>query len=205
MTTETNTMHRKYAGLIAAAALALPVSSQAEFNYSFVELKYMETEADIDVGPTNADIDGDGIALRGSLEINENFFAFAELSDMEYDLRARGFRDDTDGESWAIGGGGHWPLTNSWDVVAKISLVNQEVGGDDDDSLVLSGGVRGLVTPQIEVDAAVEYADFDLEPFDGVFLVGEGRYNFNEQWAAGLFARLGSDLFAFGISGRFSF
>lgn len=186
-------MQRKL-GLIAAAALALPVASHAEFNYSFVELKYMESE--IEIG--RFDLDGEGFALRGSLEVHPSFFVFAEFADMEYDF-------GVDGETWTIGGGGHWPLNTNWDLVGKLSLQSQEVGNDDEDALVVAGGVRGAVTPQLEVDALLEYADYDIEPLDGLFLTGEGRYNFTPQLAAGLFLRLGDDFTGFGISGRFSF
>ena len=49
----------------AAQESTAPRSSQ--FNYSYVELSY--DESDFDLGA--ADIDGDGLTLSGSFEINE--------------------------------------------------------------------------------------------------------------------------------------
>jgi hypothetical protein len=44
------------------ALFALPSLSQAEFNYTFVDLSYVDIE--FDVGPGS--IDGDGLAVSGA-------------------------------------------------------------------------------------------------------------------------------------------
>src|SRR5437868_3906242 len=100
-------MHSRTLGALAALALALPVAGQAaDFDYSFVDLALV-SHAEIDVGDDN--VDGDGFQLRGSLEVNQNFFALVELQDFGYD-------HDVDTTRWLIGGGGHWPINNTMDV-----------------------------------------------------------------------------------------
>jgi hypothetical protein len=182
-------MFRTVLKIAAVAALTLPLASQAaDFDYSFVELDYRELNVD---GP-----DADGFALRGSLAVHPNFFVFADYADVDFDGGA-------DGESWRIGGGGHWPLSNAWDLFGKIGYAREEVENFDESGLFVAGGVRGLLAPKVEVDLGAEYAD--LEPFDELTVFAEGRYNFTNQLAAGLLLRVGDDVTTFGISGRFSF
>jgi hypothetical protein len=183
-------MKRAFMKLAATAALVLPIAGQtADLDYSFVGLDYMDVEVD--------SADADGFALRGSLAVHPNVFVFAQFADLEFD---RG----VDGEAWNIGAGGHWPLNDAWDLVGKLGIVKQEVGRFDEDGALLSGGVRGKLTPQLDLDAGLEYADLK-EPFDELTVFAESRYNFTNQLSAGLLVRFGDDVQAFGISGRFSF
>ena len=120
-----------------AAALLLPALSQAQqqqttrpqssqFNYSYVELSYDETEI-------GANIDGDGLTLSGSFEINDEWHAFASFGNADYDF---GFDVDT----WALGAGYVFPLQDDIDLYGRVLYIDREAdgpggGGGDDDGL----------------------------------------------------------------------
>ena len=101
-------MQRRILGVLAALAAALPLASQADtMDYSYVELGFVDSELDA------PNVDGDGFALRGSLEFHSSFFAFAELEDLGYDF-------DVDVTSIADGAGGHYPLNDKVDLVGRF-------------------------------------------------------------------------------------
>jgi hypothetical protein len=182
----------RFTKLAAVAAFALPfIGHAADFDYSFVQLDYRELN--VDRRP-----DADGLALRGSLEVAPHVFVMAEYGGYEFD---RGL----DWDSWRIGGGGHWPINNAWDLVGKIGYAKEDIENFEDKSgLFVYGGVRGALAPKFELDAGLEYADLE-EPFDEITLLGELRYNFTPAIAAGVLVRVGDDVSALGLSGRFSF
>jgi len=187
--------------LIAAASLALPIVSQAEqLSYRYVDAAlFPEAEIDND----NDDLDGDGLQLRGSLPIHENFFAFAELQGLDLD-------DDVDVTRLMIGGGGHWPINNKIDIVGRLGIVNYEVdwgsGDDDDTGIFLGARIRALVIPKLEVEGGIEHQHVEAGNLENdTYLVGEARYNFTPQWSAGVILNLGGDTNLLGVQGRLSF
>jgi hypothetical protein len=188
-------------GLFAAAALLLPPLGWAEsFSYRYVDAALL-FDAEVEFGDT--DVDGDGIQLRGSLPVNETFFVIAEFQTLDFD-------SDIDTNRLLIGGGGHWPLNASLDIVGRIGLVREEieVGNFDDDDTGLFAGARGRFrpAPRVEVEAGVELVDLDTGNLNNdVFIVGEGRYNFNPQFAAGATLSIGDDTTQLGLYGRYNF
>jgi len=188
-------------GALAAAALALPVATQAaDFDYSFVDLALLP-HAQVEAG--NDDIDGDGFQLRGSLAVSSNFFVLAQLQDFDLD---RG----VDVTRWMVGGGGHWPLNNSIDLVATVGVaqLNVDVGrfDEDDTGVFLGGRVRAQVAPRFELEGGVEYISAEVgDSGNDVYLVGEGRYNFNDQLSLGALVNFSSDVETLGVYGRYSF
>ncbi len=187
--------------LCAAAALALPgAASAADFSYQYVDLAHFP-EAEIDAG--SIDVDGDGIQLRGSLPVYQNIFAFAEYQDLELD-------NGIDATRFMVGGGAHWPLSNTIDFIARGGVVSYELDfgrfDDDDTGLFAGARVRATVAPNIEVEGGVEHLRVEVAGLDNdTYLIGEGRYNFTPQWSAGLILTLGGDTSVFGAQGRFSF
>jgi len=194
-------MYLRTLGLFAAAALALPALGQAEsFSYRYVDAALL-VDAEVEIG--NTDVDGDGIQLRASLPVNETFFVLAEFQTLDFDF-------DVDTTRLTVGGGGHWPINDKLDLVARAGLVREEVevGLFDDDDTGLFAGVRGRFrpAPQFEVEAGVELVDLDAGNLNNdVFIVGEGRYNFNAQFAAGATLTLGDDTMQLGLYGRYNF
>jgi hypothetical protein len=200
-------MRLRNLGLFAAAAMALPSlgwaqgNRQAEpFSYRFVDAALL-FDTEVELGDT--DIDGDGIQLRASLPVNETFFVLAEFQTLDFDF-------DVDTTRLVVGGGGHWAFNNQLDLVARLGIVREEVevGDDDDDDTGLLAGLRGRFRPvaQVEVEAGVELVDLDAGDLDNdLFIVGEGRYHFNPQFAAGATLSIGDDTTQLGFYGRYNF
>jgi hypothetical protein len=187
--------------LICAAVLALPlVASADDFSYRYVDVAHFP-EAEIDAD--GFDVDGDGIQLRGSLPVYQNLFALTEFQDLNLD-------NGVDATRLMVGAGGHWSLGNNLDLIARAGVVQYEVdfGRFDDDDTGMFAGVRlrAIVAPKVEVEGGVEHMAVEVAGIDGdTYLIGEGRYNFTQQWSAGVLITLGGDTSVFGAQGRFNF
>ena len=190
----------KLLGVAAIFALPLAASAAENFSYRYVDVaRYLDAEIDSDV----ADVDGDGIQLRGSLPVYQNFFALAEYESLDLD-------GGVDTSRFLIGAGGHWALGPNLDLVARGGLANYEVDygrfDDDDTGLFIGSRIRAVVAPKIEVEAGVEHFEFDVAGLDGdTYIIGEGRYNFTSQWSAGAIITIGGDQSVIGAQGRFNF
>jgi hypothetical protein len=185
-------------GLLAAMAAALPVASQADtMDYTFAELAYVDTK--LDNGPF--DVDGNGLALRGSLAVNPSFFVFAGYTDLDFDF-------NVDATQLEVGGGGHLPLAPKIDLVGRAGIVkaNIEAGNfdDDDTGLLLGARVRGEIAPRFEVEGGFDYVDLDDFGND-TSIVLEGRYFFVNQWAGGVKVEIGDDSTAISVGARLTF
>ena len=197
-----NALKLNAAGLLCAAAtLALPVTAAADnFSYRYVDAaRFPEAEIDTD----NVDVDGDGLQLRGSLPVYQNIFVLAELQELDLD-------NGVDTTRFMVGAGGHWPLGNTVDIIARAGVVSYEVdfGNFEDDDTGLFAGVRVCTTvaPKIEVEAGVEHLRVEVAGLENdTYVIGEGRYNFTPQWSAGAIITVGGDTSVFGAQGRFSF
>jgi hypothetical protein len=195
-------MKSRVLNVVAAFAIALPISGQAEdFGYSFVDFAIIP-EAETDTG--SDDFDGDGFQLRGSLTVHENFFALVEIQDLEFD-------DGFDFTRWNIGAGGHWPINQSLDFVARGGIVRYDAdygrfGDDDDIGFFLGGRVRAQVVKNVELEGGLELSTAEVVGVeDELTLVGEGRYHFNDQFSVGGLLNIGDDVSQIGVYGRFNF
>lgn len=194
-------MHLRTLNFIAMAALALPIAAHAEqFSYSYVDLAHFP-KAKIDGG--SVDEDGDGLQLRGSLPVYQNFFAFAEYQSLNLD-------QNVDARRFLVGGGGHWPINNKIDIVGRLGIVNYKVDtrnvDDDDTGIFVGARVRAVVMPKLEVEGGVEHQHVDVFGLkNDTYLVGEARYNFTPQWSAGAIVNVGGDTNLIGAQGRFNF
>ena len=159
----------------ALAALLVPNLVLAEMSYSNVEVNYVDVELD---GPGN--VDGDGLEIAGSFEINSRVFVFGEWQDQNLDF-------GIDGREIEIGGGIRHSFSDKVDFFGSLSFVDAKVdttfGSADDDGLAIGGGVRGKLSNQIELDAGIKYIDFDSGGDTG-FSFG-ARYYFNPSMALG--------------------
>jgi hypothetical protein len=195
-------MKMNVTSLIGVAIFALPLAASAaeNFSYRYVDIaRYMEAEIDSD----GVDVDGDGIQLRGSLPVYQNFFAVAEYESLDLD-------GGIDATRLLIGAGGHWPLGPNLDLVARAGVVSYEIDfgrfDDDDTGLFAGARIRTIVAPKIEVEAGVEHFEFEVAGLDGdTYIIGEARYNFTSQWSAGAIITLGGDESVIGAQGRFNF
>jgi len=190
-------MQRRILSGLAALAAALPLASHAEtMSYSYAELGYVDTELDGD----GVDVDGNGLALRGSLPVTPDFFVFAGYTDLDFDF-------DVDLSLLEVGGGGHWPLSDKIDLVGKLGIVKAEVDvgrfDDDDTGILLGARVRGALAPKFELEGGFDYRNIDVG--DETTLVLEGRYFFMPQLAGGLSVSIGDDVTSLGINARWAF
>ena len=196
-------MQSRVLNALAALALMLPVAGHAaNFGYSWIDFSLIP-QAETDIG--DDDFDADGFQLRGSLAVHQNFFALVELEDLGYD-------QDVDFTRLQIGGGAFWPINNNMDVIGRLGLVRYDVdfgrgrGDDDDTSFFFGARLRAQVAPRVEVEGGVEYSDAEVAAFgDEIFIVGEGRYHFNNQFSVGGFVNLGDDQKKLGVYGRYNF
>jgi len=194
-------MRLRTLGAAAALALALPVAGQAtDFNYSFIDAA-LAPHAEIEA--QNQDIDGKGFQVRGSLAVNPNLFVIAQLQGLDLDY-------GVDATRLMVGGGGHWPIANNVDFVGTIgvSQLNVDYGRNDDDDtgIFLGAKVRASVAPRVEIEGGVEYSSAEVgNSGNDVYLIGEGRYNFNERFSVGGLINYGSDTELVGVTARLSF
>ena len=187
-----------------AAALLLPALSQAQqqqttrpqssqFNYSYVELSYDETEI-------GANIDGDGLTLSGSFEINDEWHAFASFGNADYDF---GFDVDT----WALGAGYVFPLQDDIDLYGRVLYIDREAdgpggGGGDDDGLGLQFRIRALVTDELELEGGIQYVEVGEHDTSRQAVA---RYYISEHLSAAVGLTFGGDTDGIGINARYSF
>lgn len=201
-------MKSRVLNTLAAFAMLLPLSGQAaEFGYSSVDFSIIP-EAEVEGG--DFDIDGDGYQLRGSLAVTNTYFALVEISALEFDAGAA----DVDFTRWMIGGGGHWPITQSLDFIARGGVVRYDIDArvpgfrvdEDDIGFFVGGRVRAQIAQNVELEGGVDLTTAEVPLFeDEVMLVGEGRYHINNQFSVGGLINLGDDSSQIGVYGRFNF
>lgn len=177
-----------------SASLSAPIQA-ADLNYNYVEGRYL-LSADID----DSNLDGDGLRIAGSYRFTNEIFGLAKWEDVDFD---RG----VDGTIFEIGAGYIFPINPSWDSNFTLSYGNTDFsgpGGDADDSgLILSGGVRGMVTPEIEARAKLTYNDSWED--DNTYLTIAGDYFFMPNLSAGLEVDLGGEYETLSIGVRYFF
>jgi len=190
-------MQRRITSLLAVLAAALPFATQADtMDYSYAEAWYVDSS--LDVGDTN--VDGNGFALRGSIPIMDNWFAFAMYQDVSYDL-------GVDATTLAVGGGYHWPLRDKLDIIGRAGIVQSNIDAgrfdDHDSGFLLGARLRTELAPKFEVEGGFDYVNLDDQGNDTVGVL-EGRYFFMNQLAGGLSLQLG-DATTVGINVRLTF
>jgi outer membrane protein with beta-barrel domain len=192
-------MDKRLLSAVAALAAALPLVSHADtLAYTHGEISYLDTE--IDAG--NADISGDGFGLRGSIAIQETFFAFAEYQSVEFD-------SNVDASVMTLGGGAHWSLNDKLDIVGRVGISKAEVdvgafGSVDEDGLMVGARLRAALMPRLEVEGGFDYRDIELVGKD-TLLVLDGRYFFTENFAGGLMVELNDNGTNLGFNMRVTF
>jgi opacity protein-like surface antigen len=190
-------------GAMSALALAGPVYAQAPasaLSYSFVEVGYVDSEID------DADVDGNGIGLRASWALTEQFHVFAEYVDLGFDF-------DIDANTFEIGGGMRWPMGTNLDLYGTVSYVQAEVEVSgpgfgrfsvDDDGFGVGIGLRTLLTDKVELGGKIDYVDLSDSGNDTTFGVA-GRYYLTSQLAVGLDINFDDDGTTWIVGGRFDF
>lgn len=178
-------------------AALLPMASFAEMNYSKIEVEYIDVELDSSFGG----VDGDGFAVSGAYDMNDQFFLLGEWQDQSFDF-------GIDGTQFELGAGMHHALSSNLDFVGTLSYIDSEVEvsgfSASDDGLGLGAGIRARVGDSLELDAGLKYVDFDDAGSDTGFSLG-GRWYFTETMAfsLGLDTADNADAFRFGFRAEF--
>lgn len=175
------------------ATTARPASPQ--FNYSYVELSYDET--DFDVGPF--DVDGDGLTLAGSFELNDDWHVYASYGSLDLDGGA-------DVDTWTLGAGYVFPLKEDIDIYGRVLYIDTSVDAGafeaDDDGLGLQARIRARVTDEFELEGGIQYVN--LSDSD-TSLQASARYHFSEAFSAAIGITFAGDTDGIGISARYAF
>lgn len=171
--------------------------TQPQFEYTYVEVGYDETE--FEVGGAG-DIDGDAITISGSYELNDEWHLFGAYSQGDLDF---GFDIDT----LALGAGYVFPLQSDIDLYGRILYIDSEIDGPgpldaDDDGLGLQFRIRGRVNEELELEGGIQYVDVaDAD----TSLQASARYYFSDTFSAGIGFTFGGDADGIGINARFEF
>ena len=193
---------------VSIAFLALPLvlpsvalaqqPTESQFNYTYVELAYDESDFDLG-GP---ELDGDGFTLSGSFQLNDDWHLYGSYGAADLDAGA-------DVDTLAIGAGYAHALRQNVDIYGRVLYISSEAdvpgpGDPDEDGLGLQLRIRGRVTNNndLELEGGIQYVDvFDSD----ISLQAGARYHFNENLSAGVGLTFGGDTDGLGINARFSF
>jgi hypothetical protein len=187
---------KKLLAVTTCAALAVPgiAAAQEGFDYRYFEVSFVDVEID------DTNIDGDGIRLEGLHQFGDSYFASARYDDYSLDDN---FFNSGSGSAFMIGGGYIHPMSGDLDFVAKGQYAQVEVENYDDDGIGIGGGVRTRLADVIEVDAMLNWFNYD-EGGSDTYIDIRGRYYFNERFAVSLNFDIGSDYFeTMGVGVRF--
>lgn len=182
--------------LAIAIGLAVPVFAADEMSYTYLEGSYLDTEFDDGLA-----VDGDGLGLKGSVEISSNVFLTASYADQDFDF-------GVDLTQWSVGIGAHTPLADNLDLVGQLAYIDAEVdtrfGSLDDSGYGLGVGLRSRLAEVFELEGGISYADLDDTGDDTSFNIG-GRYYFTDGFAVGAGGSFGDDVTTWNANIRFEF
>lgn len=181
--------------LVAGALLvpALGFAAESGLNYNYLEAGY--ASLDPDTGSSNLD----GWNLKGSLAIAPMWHLLADYS--QFDVSGSG----SDLKSYRVGGGIHYGLNPTVDLVGNVAWVRSEVGSFDDDGINVEALLRGQALPNVELEGGVSYVDFGGNNGDTTSFVGAARYAFAPAFAAGVSVAVNDDANTYGLNFRWNF
>jgi opacity protein-like surface antigen len=180
--------YKTLSALIATAAFA-PFVAQAEgLSYTFLEAGYLNTDID------EFDETVGGWGLKGSFEITDNIFAFANYADQSAEI-GRGL-GDIDLQGWDLGVGYAYPIAKQTDIYGTIGYVSVDAdlpewteefidSDPEDNGYSLGLGIRTRFAERFEVEGTAQYAN--LSDFGDEF-----QFDFQGRWYI-------TDMFALGV------
>jgi len=179
--------------------LSSAVTMADGLNYNYIQAAYQEVNIDVGAG---FDVDGDGFAIGGSVEVNDDWFVFAGYSTFD-------FESVVDLDSLTIGGGYHAPVSDKTDWFATLGYAQAEVsapglGSEDDSGYAVSVGLRSMVSEKFELFGSLEYADLGGGA-DGTSVAGGFWYSLSGNMALGFGVDIDDDVTAYGVGFRLYF
>lgn len=175
--------------LAAATMVVLPQASSAAkgFSYTYVDAGYRGIYAD--------SIDADGVQFNLSVGMFDHFFALASYGRLWQD-KATGFDDvDVDIDEFKIGGGGHWSLTDNFDLVGSIVYVRDNFTGKaippgetsksrikgNNEGFEAAASGRWQAMDKLELTPLIVYRDVGSQSDTG--FGADVIYNFHKKWS----------------------
>ena len=164
--------------------------------YSYIQGSYGQIEVD------DVDVDGDGFGVAGSAALTEHFHLFGGYSTAD-------MGSGVDVNQLEAGVGYNHPVSDTVDVVLSLAYLSAEVDlpgplSIDDSGYGLGVGLRGMLTPALEVNGELQFVDFGDGGDDTGFGAGF-LYNFTEQFAAGASGDWTGDISTYQLNARFLF
>jgi len=184
----------KLAKLLLASLTLVGVSATAATNsalsYNYLGLQYVNQDLD------DYDCDQDGLNLYGSLELTDEFFARASLTDVGGD-KGCGSR------TASIGAGYRTAFGSQSSIYGVLGVEDTSVDhGDSDKGLIAAAGIRTYLSSNLE--GKVELAHHTA--FDGDTEINGGLvYWFDPRFAVTGDVSLGSEQTTFAVGARMSF
>ncbi|QCO66740.1 Ax21 family protein [Luteimonas yindakuii] len=160
-------------GLTAALPFAASAQSASALSYNYVEGGYIAT---------NADLDADGAAARGSVAFHPNFHVFGGFQRQDVD------NTPVDFDEWRIGIGYNHAISPNADLVTRVAYEKFDAGrdifGNDyaPDGYSVEVGLRGALAPQLEGYAMAGYEDFGNFYGDDFYGRLGAQWKFTPNW-----------------------
>jgi hypothetical protein len=178
-----------------AAAQTNAKAPPVEISYGYLQGGYQEVS--LDNGP-----DGDGFGIGGSFEFSDSVYAFASYGTASFDF-------GVDLDELAIGAGYHTRITGSTDVFAALAYIvadadSNAFGSLDENGFGATIGVRGMLSPKLELAASIGYVDLG-NGADGTSLGGAAWYSLGSKLALGINADFAENGESFGVGVRWYF
>lgn len=177
-------------------AFSTSVSAQGT-NFNYLQGSYGRVDLDDSV----LDVDGDGLGVSASFEVDDNFHIFGEYqtADMNFDV---------DLTIIELGVGYHTDISPHMDVFANLGYVDIEadagIGSADESGFSMGIGLRGAVSEAVELYGGLDYIDFDDS--DSETRANAGFIlNLTETLGVGLKATLWDDVNVFQVNARLYF
>jgi hypothetical protein len=148
------------------------------------------------------ELDSGGLEIGGSFALAQNFHLFGGYQDWE-------LNDNVDRSILQVGGGYHWDLSQNLDLTVGLALAKSELdtpgpGEFDDEGLILSAGLRGWITDQVELSGEILLDDSLGSDVESVLEVG-GQYHLSDQMSLGGRVRVDEEETTLFLGGRFHF
>jgi len=163
-------------GLLATLPFAAAAADNISYNY--VEGDYVKTD------PSGHGNNADGWGLKGSYAFHPNFHVFAGYQKQKIDGPS-----DLDVNQWNVGLGYNYAISNSTDLLARVSYQNwdPEYYRKDFNGWATEVGINNSFGPRVSTYLLAGYEDYakrdNINPEGQFYGRLGGQYNFTPNWA----------------------
>ena len=134
--------------------LAATANAQSS-NYNYLQGSFGQVDLDV----PGFDVDGDGLGVAASFEIDENFYVSGEYQTADVDF-------GVDVNILDVVGGYRTGVGRNLDLYANLGYTKVKIegaggGSSDDGGFSVGMGLRGAVSEAVELYGGLDYIDFD--------------------------------------------